>query len=349
MASIFHGERGRSAALYIAVTAFVALVVTAAFLRAPQPERSVETYARIAMGTLVEVALYDGDRSRFDEAAEAAFAEIERLEALLSAYRPDSDVARLGAGRGPVRVSAETVEVVETALRIARLSGGAFDPTVGVLGALWSFDGSERPVPSDGEIERLLPLVDYRGIVVDARESTVELRRGGMAVVLGGVAKGFIVGRAVDALKSHGVTAGIVTAGGDMTVFGGSGRPFTIGIRHPRAPGRLLGELRIADGAVATSGDYERFFMKDGVRYHHIIDPSTGRPARASQSATVVAADPALADALSTAMFVMGADRAVTLADSLDGVECLVVDAQGGIHMSKGMEEMAVLAARKTP
>ncbi len=326
---------------YIIIAASVLLLLGLSyFINSRKPSESVN-YTKQAMGTLVELTLIDGDRKGFDEAAEAAFVEIERLEALLSSYRPESDISRIdqSAGQAPVEVAPEVVEVVAAALNVSRLSDGAFDPTVGVLAAVWGPSGEKGVVPSREELDKLLPLVDYRGVIVDEKADKVGLARKGMALNLGGVAKGYIVGKAAGVLKAHGVRRGIVHAGGDMYVFQEDRRePFKIGIQHPRKTGALLGEAYVYNGAVPTSGDYERFFEKDGVRYHHILDPKTGRPARGTQSVTLVAEDPTVADALSTAVFVMGPQRGMELIERLEGVEGVIVDGSGSVNISSGFK-----------
>jgi thiamine biosynthesis lipoprotein len=293
------------------------------------------------MGTLVEITLRQED-PKGAEAAEAAFAEIERLEAVFSSYIPTSDVSRItgAAGVGPVSVSPEVIEVLGVALRISELTRGAFDPTVGALFNVWDFSGEDGYVPSEEEVIDLLPLVDYKKILIEENESKAGLSAAGMRLNLGGVAKGYIVGKAQEALKRVGVEWGIIKAGGDMAVFQkGNGEPFTIGIQNPREAGRLLGKITIAEGAMATSGDYERFFIKDGVRYHHILDPETGYPAKRSRSVTIIADDPTGADGLSTGVFVMGAKEGMELIETLDGVEAVIVDPDGRVQVSSGLKE----------
>lgn len=325
---------------YGGVAASALIILAASILLLSSREDETAVYTRPAMGTVVELRLMEGDRVRFDEAARAAFKEIERLEALFSSYRPDSDISRVNrnAGKGALGVSTEVFEVTKEAVRVARLSGGAFDPTIGALGRAWGPSGEKGTVPSKGEMEELLPLVDYSGVIIDENARKVGLARAGMALNLGGVAKGFIAGEAVRTLKANGVTRGVVHAGGDMVVFQeGRQKPFTIGVQHPREK-RLLGEAYIHSGAVPTSGDYERYFEKDGVRYHHILDPRTGFPARGVQSVTLAADDPTTADALATAVFVMGPERGMELIERLDGVEGVIVDDKGAVKTSGGFQ-----------
>lgn len=297
------------------------------------------TISRAMMGTIVQVTIMEGPEGYFDRAAETAFTEIQRLEKIFSSYKTDSDVARISNNAGQqVRVSHETIEVLKTAVLVAGLSGGAFDPTVGALGKAWGYSGEKGVVPSKAEMAKVLPLVDYRSIKIDEAASTAGLKRKGMSLNLGGVAKGYIVNKAVEALKREGVTRGIIHAGGDMVVFQkGEKEPFSIGIQHPRKK-QLLGKALVYNGAVATSGDYERFFEIGGKRFHHILDPRTGFPAEGTRSATIVAKDPTLADALSTAVFVMGPQKGMELIERLPDVEGVIVDSEGRVERSSGFK-----------
>ncbi len=304
--------------------------------------RESVTYTKMLMGTVVQITLIEGDAKRFDIAAEKAFDEIKRLEALFSSYMPDSDVSRISraAGDGPVIVSPEVITVLKSAVKASTLSSGAFDPTIGALGKAWGYSGEMRHVPTKEEVNRVLPLVDYRGIIIDGPSMKAGLREKGMVLNLGGIAKGYIAGRAVEALQREGVERGIIHAGGDMVVFQKKGpgqRAFKIGVQHPREKG-LLGEAELYNGAVSTSGDYERYFVKDGVRYHHILDPSTGFPAYRCRSVTIIAEDPTMSDALSTAVFVLGPEKGMALIEGIEGVEGVIVDFNGKVTSSKGFK-----------
>lgn len=297
------------------------------------------TYTKMLMGTVVQITLMEGDRDNFENASEKAFDEIKKLEGRFSSYIPASDVAKISeaAGVEPVKVSPDVLKVTEEALKVAGLSGGAFDPTVGALGKVWGYSGEKEYVPSKEEVEKALPLVDYRKVTLDKENSTVMLKEKGMTLNLGGIAKGYIVARAVDVLKGERIKRGIIRAGGDMVVFQDGSKPFIIGIQHPREK-KLLGEAHVLNGAVATSGDYERFFMKDGVRYHHILDPKTGFPANRSRSATIIADDATIADGLSTAVFVMGPEKGMELIERLENVEGVIVDAESKVSVSSGFK-----------
>lgn len=326
--------------IYLLITSVITILIIAiAILRKGPIEIR---YTRPLMGTLVEITLVGGDEKTLKEAAEQAFLEIERLEAMMSHYKEDSELSMINrmAGRGAVQVSPELLEVIEEAMRFSELSGGAFDVTMGVLGRVWDFGtNGEKAPPHPEVVKALLPLIDYRQITIDRGYSTVKLNKAGMIMNLGGIAKGYIVKRAVEAIKARGIKKGIVHAGGDMVVFQGTSEPpFRVGIKHPRKMDSLLGTILVSSGAIATSGDYERFFIKDGVRYNHIMDPTTGFPAGRCQSVTIIGRDATTADALSTAVFVMGPDKGMALIEGLPDIEGVIVDAGGKVSISSGLK-----------
>ncbi|MBI5345490.1 MAG: FAD:protein FMN transferase [Deltaproteobacteria bacterium] len=328
--------------IYIAVIVSVFVLILVPFLR--KKNRENVTYSKALMGTIVEITIAGGDAKTSEGASVAAVEEIKRLEGIFSSYKKDSEVSRVSANAGaaPVKVSPEVMEVVEAALRVSKLSGGAFDPTVGSLARVWGFSGEVELAPDKKDVKKILPLVNYRLITIDAKASAVGLKKKGMVLNLGGIAKGYIVGKAIEALKRNNVRRGIIKAGGDMTVFDVAAdekkAPFIVGIQDPRDSKKLIGEVHIANGAVATSGDYERFFEKDGMRFHHILDPGSGYPAMKSRSVTVITSDPTLADGLSTAVFVMGPEKGMELIERLDGVEAVIVDKDGRVLTSKGFK-----------
>ena len=341
MASTLENSESRSKALkYALVVAAVLVLLAASFLYSSKKEKQSAVYTKTLMGTVVQITLMDGDVQRFDEAAEAAFGEISRLEEIFSSYKAVSDVARINAsaGLGLVDIRPETVEVMREALRVADLSDGAFNPAVGVFARVWGPSGEKGEVPSAAEIKKLLPYVDLKGVLLEEHEKKAGLKREGMAINLGGVAKGYIVSKAASVLEKTGVTKAIIHAGGDMVVFQrNTDTPFIVGIQHPREK-KLLGEARLYNGAVATSGDYERFFIKDNVRYHHILDPKTGFPSKGVQGVTLIAKDPTEADALSTAVFVLGPEKGMALIERLKDVEGVIIDENGRVSVSSGFQ-----------
>ncbi len=271
------------------------------------------------------------------EAIAAAFAEVARVEAVMSEWKEDSPISAVnrGAGGPAIAVPQELSELVHRAVAIGERSAGAFDVTWKGMGKLWDFRVAPFAPPSAEAIDAARRRVDYRKVVFEG--DRLGLAEAGMALGLGGIAKGYGVDRAAAILAAEGCTDFFVDGGGDVLVRGTkSGEPWKVGIRHPRREGELLAVIRSRGGAVVTSGDYERYRELDGVRYHHIIDPRTGEPARGCRSVTVVASQAELADALATAVFVLGPRDGLALIRSEPGAEVLIVDAAGEVLHTKG-------------
>lgn len=315
----------------LSIAVVVVLLALAIFrLGGLREERLATTHRnRILMDTVVTIRIYQGELSGTAETAvEMAFAEIERLEGLLSGWMPDSDVNRINdaAGRGSVSVSPETWQAITAAQEISRLTDGAYDISIGAVMRLWDFQAPESLVPEEAAIQKNLRLVGLDQVFLDSAKATVGLRGRGAAIDLGGSAKGFAVDRAIEVLQECGVKTALVDAGGDIRLLGrkSRGERWKIGIRHPRNPEQTIEVLQVDSGAVATSGDYERCFFQDGVRYHHILDPKTGMPARGIASVTILAKTALEADILSTAVFVLGPQRGMTLIERLGEVEGII-------------------------
>ncbi len=292
------------------------------------PSDQVTSRTREQMSTIVSVSVAAPESPAVLAAIDAAFAEIDRLQEVLSEWRPSSQLAELNrrAGEGPVTVDAELIETARIAREVAEASGGAFDPTWAALSGLWDFRAAEPRLPDPAELARRVGLIDYRQLTIDASRRTLALSRPGMKVGLGGVAKGYVVDRASATLTARGYPHHLVVAGGDLYAAGRkASKRWTIGVRAPQGVG-LYGTLELEDQGVATSGNYERYFIKDGVRYHHILDPATGYPARGLSSVTAVAKSAALADAFATAVFVLGAERGLALAAARSDLEVLLFD-----------------------
>ena len=266
--------------------------------------------SRLALGTLVELVVRDPDATRARTAIEAGFAEIERLEELLSEWRDTSELSRLDAAPpgGWVALSPETADALRAALRIGAASGGAFDPTVLPLVRLWGFAGGPNRVPSDREIAATLSRVGLDQVEIDARAPRARRLHDGVELGLGGIGKGFIADRVLALLRAAGVPAAMVAASGDFAFVGGTTlRPWPLGLEDPDRPGEGMAELALLSGALSTSAATHRFFESGGRRFHHILDPRTGRPAEGVKSVTVVAEAATETDAFATAIFVMGA------------------------------------------
>jgi thiamine biosynthesis lipoprotein len=293
------------------------------------------------MGTLVFVTAVAGDEPTAQQAAADALNEIRRLEELLSTWIATSELSRLNAaaGRQPVKISRDTMEVLTRSVDMARITEGGFNIAVGPAVQAWSVTESVN-IPSPEELDRLRPLVDLSALQFDDVRGTAFLTRAGMRVDVGGIGKGFAADRAVEAMRTAGATAGVVALSGDIKTFGRmpNGETFLFGIQHPRKETALLATIELHDEAISTAGDYERFFEREGVRYHHILDPRTLQPARECQSVTVIAKDGVMADGLDTGIFVMGPQRGMELVERLPDVEAVIVDREGHILVSSGLQ-----------
>ncbi len=299
------------------------------------------------MGTSVRVELWSEDLAAGEAAITAVMQEMRRIDAAMSPHRPDSELSCInrGAAQAPVAASAEMIRILARAIEFSELSGGAFDVTYASVGHL--YDYRQQIKPTDEELERARAAIGYRNLVLDSKACTVRFARPGMRIDLGGFAKGYAVDNGARILRSRGVRHGIVTAGGDSHIVGDRrGRPWTIGIRDPRKPGEVVAVLPLEDSALSTSGDYERFFEKDGVRCHHVIDPKTGRSPNGVRSVTVIAADGLTTEGLTKCVFVMGVAQGLRLIEARAGADAVVVDAAGGLHFSSGLIRRTASAAR---
>lgn len=308
-------------------------------------ERTLYTTRFALMGGAATIRFVDDrGRQRAEAIARAAEREALRIERKFSRFLDDSVVSEITrhAGVAPVAVDDETVGLVEATLELARLTGGKFDPTIGVLRRAWNF--RDQRVPDDDEIGVLLPLVNHAAVRV--RNSTVFLERAEMELDLGGVGKEYAVDRVAELLRTHGVTSALINFAGDVRTIGGrgDGRPWSIGVTDPRSPGNCRFVVRlIGDAGVATSGDYERCFVSDGVRYHHLLDATTGRPARGVISSTVVAASTFLAGRIATAAFLLGPHDGLALIERTPGVEACLIDEAGIVRATAGMSRISNL------
>lgn len=298
--------------------------------------------AQMHMGTLVTVTAVASDKKRGDHAVQAAFDEIKRLEQLLSTWRSDSELSRVNAeaGRQSVEVSRDTFEVVVRSLEMAQLTHGGFNIALGPAIEAWSVT-ERQDIPSESELQHVKPLIDWTSIRVDHEARTLFLPRNGMRVDVGGIGKGYAADRAVEEMKRAGAEGGVVALSGDIKTFGAlpDRRGFPVGIRHPREEEALIAVIDLQDEAISTAGDYERFFERDGVRYHHILDPHTLQPARGCQSVTVIAKDGVVADGLDTGIFVLGPEEGMALVERLSDVEAIIIDANGTMRVSSGLRD----------
>jgi FAD:protein FMN transferase len=306
-----------------------------------------------AMGSELRLTAWTADEAAAQSAFDAVFREFDRLDALMSVWRAGSDVLRMNAAAGEhaVPVSADVRDALRTARQISEWTGGKFDVTFGALADVWKFDhDQDNTVPDGDAIRRRLPLIDYRQLEIDEGAGTVFVTRKGMRVHLGGIGKGYAVEHAVTIMRRAGLRDFMVQAGGDLYVGGrNDGRPWRLGINDPRGPaGRSFATIELTDSTFSTSGDYARSFVKDGVRYHHLLDPATGHPARGCRSVTIVADSPLVADGLSTGVFILGPVAGMALVERLPQVEGVIVDAQNNVLVSSGLKDKFALLGQPT-
>jgi thiamine biosynthesis lipoprotein len=290
------------------------------------------------MGTRVSVELWADDEARGRELVADVMGEYHRIDAAMSTYKPDSEISRVNdhAAQAPMVIGDELFGLVERSLELSAASGGAFDITYDSVGYLYDFRARQRP--TDRQIEERIGAVDYRHVVLDRARRTIFFEAKGVRINLGGIAKGYVVERAAAMLRANGVEHALLNAGGDTRVIGDRrGQPWIVGIRHPRVADEVVTRLPLVDEAISTSGDYERYFEENGRRYHHIINPATGRPTEGILTVTVIGPDGTMTDGLDTAIFVLGVERGLELIEAYPDYETIIVDAAGKVSYSKGL------------
>lgn len=302
-----------------------------------------------AMGTHIVLAAFttpELDEVILRPKLEKALAEIRRLEGLMTTWRDDSEISRINAaaGKAPVVVGAETLAVIQKSLWMSERSEGVFDISFEAMHGVWKFDQDhDEKIPAQGAVDRARKLIDYRKIKVDGEKSSVMLEKAGMRMSLGGIAKGYAVDAAARVLEQERLPSYFVQAGGDLYVKGRKpdGAPWRVGVRDPRGrdANDYFAMLEVEDHAFSTAGDYERGFIKDGKRYHHILDPRTGYPATASRSVTIWAKDAFTADAIDDAVFILGAEKGLALVESIEDCGAVIVDARNKVWISRRLKE----------
>jgi len=292
------------------------------------------------MGTIVEITFIGDNQKKAEKSALQAFQEIRRIEQLMSPTIEESDVFLINqsAGRKWVRVSPETFYVIKKSIEISERSDGAFDITVGPLIELWRTARTKGHPLSEEKLKRVLDLVDFKNIMI-SQDGKIFLKKEGMSIDLGGIAKGYAVDRAFDILRGLGYRNLIVNAGGDLKVGGMKfGEPWSIGIQNPRDKEKIIAKIKLSKGAIATSGDYEKYFIYQGKRYHHIINPRDGLPAEGCQSVSVLCKEGILADSMATAIFVLGPEKGFSLCQRTKGIDCLIIDREGKMVVTQGLK-----------
>lgn len=298
------------------------------------------------MGTKITVELFHPDTALTRRAADAVLEEMRRIDQTMSPYIETSELARVNAQAfsHPVVISPELFSLIQRSLSVSELTEGAFDITFASVGFLYDYRRGKRP---DAETLRdSTPLINYHNLILDEKSHSIRFSKAGVRIDLGGIAKGHAVDRSMDILRKMGIQHALVTAGGDSRVMGDRwGRPWNIGVRDPRNKDALVAVIPLQDVAVSTSGDYERYFEEDGVRYHHIIDPTSGDSARELRSVSIIGPDATTTDALSTSVFVLGPQRGLELVNRLPGIDAILVDNKGQLHYSDGLQSVRKTAS----
>ena len=305
---------------------------------------SVKKYSqqRTAMGSSFTISVIGNDEDGAQKAIGAGFEEIDRIEKLISSWDPTSQTSEINrqAGISPVKVDKELLELIYRSLKVSRLTNGAFDVSYASMDHIWKFDGSLKEMPTREEIVQSVQFVNYENVEVDLNNQTVFLKEKGMKIGFGGIGKGYAANRAKEVILKLGFENGIVNAGGDLTAWGKDehGEFWGIAIADPSQENKVAAWLNIENTAVVTSGDYERYVEFEGRRYSHIIDPKTGYPTTGIKSVTIICPNAELADAMATAIFVLGTDDGLELINQMDGLECLIITDVNELLTSSNMD-----------
>src|SRR5688572_18537147 len=296
------------------------------------------TRTEAIMGTSCSVEVWSEDVAKGEAAIASVFADMRRIDRLMSTWKPDTEVSLVNreAAKRPVKISLELFDLLATSLEYSRLSNGAFDITYASVGYLYDFKKGVHP--DQKAIDAALPGINYRHVQLDRKAMTVRFLREGVRIDLGGIAKGHSVDRGIQILRAAGITRAMVNAGGDTRIIGDRfGRPWIVGLRDPDHPGKSYLRIPLTDAAISTSGDYERYFDEDGKRFHHIIDPKTGDSARKVRSVTVIADTATRTDGLTKTVFILGAEEGIAFINTLEGVDAVAVRPDGKVVYSKGL------------
>jgi FAD:protein FMN transferase len=330
----------RSAALLT-----LALLVCAAPVRAEWMERT-----EAIMGTRCYVELWSEDPVKGNDAIDAVMAELRRIDNLMSHYKPESQLSQINeyANERAVQVDKELFDLIKLSTHYSQITEGAFDITYASVGYL--YDYPHHVHPTEEQIRETLPAVNWHNMLLDEEHHTVRFEHPGMRIDLGGIGKGYAVDRGIDILKGRGIERALVTAGGDSRIIGDRmGRPWLVAVRHPDNPNKVVTRIPLANSAVSTSGDYERFFDEGGVRYHHIIDPRTGHSASKVRSATILAPTATQTDGMSKTAFVLGPEKALEIINRLPEYDAVFVLPDGRVLYSNGLRPAAPRAASAPP
>lgn len=301
------------------------------------------TYDFDVMGTRASIELWGDSQTSANQLFNLVEQEMRRVEGVMSPYIAESELSKINrsAASNSLKISTELYEVIKKSLAFSEKTDGLFDVSFASVGYMYDYRKGIKP--GDRQLSEKLDAVDYKSILLD--DQSIKFLKEGMRIDLGGIAKGYAVDRSIAILQQHGIESAIVSAGGDSRIIGNRGQdkktqetlPWVIGIRHPREKNKQALRLPLIDTAVSTSGDYERFFIEDGQRYHHIIHPATGKSTTGVVSATVIGPQSIDCDALSTSVFTMGVEEGLALIEMLEGYDAIVIDSTGKVHYSSGL------------
>lgn len=294
------------------------------------------------LGSPFEITVVATDSVQGNQFVNMAFDEVTRIEHLISDWIPTTQISKVNqqAGIAAVKVDLEVFELVERALKISKLTDGAFDISYASMDKIWKFDGSMKTMPTEEAIKKSVAKVGYEHILLDANNTTIFLEKVGMKLGLGGIGQGYIADKIKALLQKNGCTSGLVNVSGDINTWGKqpNGADWSVGIVNPMNKNKVFATFPLYDSAVETSGSYEKYVTFNGKRYSHIIDPRTGYPATGIVSVSVFAKQTELADALATGIFVLGVEVGLDLVNQLKGIGCIIVDEKGAIHASKNID-----------
>ena len=291
------------------------------------------------MGTRIYVEAWHDDPVQGELALDAVMENMLRIDALMSHFKPDSQISKINtrAAIEPVAVDPELFDLLRTSIHFSEITEGAFDITYASVGYLYDYPRHVRP--TDAQIEAALPGINYRNLILDPVNHTVKFGRDGMRIDLGGIAKGYACDRGVEILKRFGIQHAVVTAGGDTRLLGDRrGKPWNVGIRNPDDQHRVVLTMPLADVGISTSGDYERYFDEGGVRYHHIIDPKTGRSPHEVRSVTIIGPTATDTEGWSKGVFIKGPVEGLRLIEQYPQMDAVVVDKNGKVWYTKGLK-----------
>jgi len=290
------------------------------------------------MGTLIRVELWHDNARKAGQLIDDVMKEMHRVDRLMSSYKKNSALSRINrlASKQPVTINAELFHVINRSLYFSRLTSGAFDITYASIGRYYNY--RKKQYPSDQTINKNINKINYKNIILDKKRLSIQFAIDGVYIDLGGIAKGHAVDRSFEILKRAGVKHAIITAGGDSRILGDKrGRPWVLGIRDPRKARHIIGSLPLSDMALSTSGDYERYFVKNGEHFHHILNPSTGKSAKSLRSVTIIGPDAITTDALSTSIFILGKEKGLKLINRMKNIEAVLIDQQNKLIFSNGL------------